>query len=107
MRVLYGNLADQVYDCGDYLLVRKRGVEERVSLSEILEVRKSWITNPPRLTLRLACEKKLGTRIVFIPVVPIALNPPKTRLWRSSSFVCARPAARLRRKARSCESCCW
>jgi hypothetical protein len=75
IRTLYGKLADKVCDCGDYLVITKRGEEERIPLSEILEVRKSWITNPPRITLRLSCPRALGTQIAFIPVVPLTFNP--------------------------------
>jgi hypothetical protein len=74
-RMLIWDLADEVADAGDYLLVRKAGVEERVALSEIINVGMSWATNPPRLSLRLRKPGKFGDEIVFIPIRNFTLNP--------------------------------
>jgi hypothetical protein len=74
-RMLIWDLADEVSDGGDYLLVRKSGIEERVSLSEIINVGMSRATNPPRLSLRLRKPGKFGDEIVFIPVRNFTLNP--------------------------------
>ncbi|MCL4688477.1 MAG: hypothetical protein KJ007_07900 [Burkholderiales bacterium] len=69
-------LADEVYDCGDTLLVRKSGREERIALSNVINVSVSSMTNPPRITLRLEKPSRLGDEIVFSPLVPaISLNP--------------------------------
>src|SRR5688572_22818149 len=38
MKKLVWDLMDEVYDCGDSLLVRNRGVEERVPFSSIMNV---------------------------------------------------------------------
>ena len=72
---LYWKLADRVYDCGDHLVVRKGRDEERIQLSEIVGVEKSLITNPQRITLRLARPHKLGSAIAFAPVTPLTFNP--------------------------------
>jgi hypothetical protein len=45
MRRFIWDLADEVYDCGDYLLVRNRGVEENVALSNIMNVSMSAISS--------------------------------------------------------------
>jgi len=76
LKKLVWSLADEVYDCGDTLLVRKGGREERVALSNVINVSVSSMTNPPRITLRLERPSRLGDEIVFSPLVPaISLNP--------------------------------
>ncbi|HXF78924.1 MAG TPA: hypothetical protein VN598_08690 [Usitatibacter sp.] len=72
---LIWNLADEVYDGGDYLLVKRGRLEERIALSDIMNVDSSVMVNPPRITLRLARPGKLGNEVVFSPVRPMTLNP--------------------------------
>jgi hypothetical protein len=68
-------LADEVYDCGDFLLVRNRGDEDRIPLANVVNVSASTFTNPPRITLRLASPAKWGTVVVFSPIRSSVLNP--------------------------------
>ncbi|HMC13969.1 MAG TPA: hypothetical protein VKG67_06475, partial [Gallionellaceae bacterium] len=75
MKKLVWDLADEVYDCGDFLLVRNRGEEERVPFTEIVNVSSSLLINPPRVTLRLAKPGKFGDDISFSPVRPWLINP--------------------------------
>lgn len=70
MKKLVWNLVDEVYDCGDSLLVKGRGVEERVPLTNIMNVSAPIGTNPPRITLRLIKPGKLGAEISFSPAAP-------------------------------------
>jgi hypothetical protein len=58
---------DEVYDCGDSLLIRNRGKEERINLSNIINVNVSSNTNPRRITLRLDKPGRLGNEIAFSP----------------------------------------
>jgi len=74
MKKLVWDLVDEVYDCGDFLLVRNGGVEDRVALSNIMNVSASTMTNPPRVTLRLSTPGRFGDEIVFSPIKPITLN---------------------------------
>jgi hypothetical protein len=74
MKKLVWDLVDEVYDCGDFLLVRNGGVEDRVALSNIMNINASTMTNPPRVTLRLSVRGKFGNEIVFSPLKPITLN---------------------------------
>jgi hypothetical protein len=74
-RTLLWDLADEVFDGGDYLLVRRRGIEERVAFSDITNVGMSWSTRPPRLTLRLRKSGKFGDKVVFIPASFFSFNP--------------------------------
>lgn len=75
MKKLVWDLIDEVYDCGDHLLVRRGDEEERIPLSGIINVSSSVATNPPRITLRLATPGKFGNEISFSPVTTFTLNP--------------------------------
>jgi hypothetical protein len=74
MKKLVWDLVDEVYDCGDFLLVRNGGKEDRVFLASIMNINASTMTNPPRVTLRLSVAGKFGNEIVFSPIKPISLN---------------------------------
>ena len=65
----------EVYDGGDYLLVRNRDEECRISVSEIMNVNASMNVNPPRITLRLASPCKFGSEVSFSPPAGWRLNP--------------------------------
>jgi hypothetical protein len=75
MGKLVWDLADEVYDGGDYLLVKKGGKEERIPLSNIMNVSSTLMVNPPRITLRLVTPGKFGKDVTFSPVKPFSLNP--------------------------------
>ena len=85
-RKLIWDLADEVEDFGDYLRVRRGGIDERVNLADVMNVSMSQFTNPPRLTLRLRKPGAFGDEIVFIPQTqgvrfnPFARNPVAERL---------------------------
>jgi hypothetical protein len=73
LRKLVWDLADEVYDCGDYLLAKKSGVQERIELSKVINVSWSTMSSPERITLTLREPSTLGREITFIP--PVRLNP--------------------------------
>ena len=75
MKTTIWNLADEVYDCGDFLRVRKGAEEEAVPLSNIMNISASLTTNPPRVILRLAKPSRFGDEIAFLPEVGLRLNP--------------------------------
>jgi hypothetical protein len=75
MKKLMWDLADEVHDCGDSLLIRKGSDEERVPLSNIMNVSVSTNMNPPRITLRLVKPGRLGSEISFSPPFRLSLNP--------------------------------
>ena len=75
LKKLVWNLADEVTDLGDSLLVRRGAEEERVPISRILNVSVSAHSNPQRITLRLARPGKFGDEIAFAPVTRFSLNP--------------------------------
>jgi len=72
---LVWDLADEVKDAGDYLIVRKGGIEERISLQDIMNISMSTATNPPRLSLRLRKVCKFGDEVVFSPARNFSFNP--------------------------------
>lgn len=67
------DLADEVYDCGDSLLVRMSGEEERISLASIVNV--NFNTPPSRITLTLDPPGKFGGRILFTPPPQVYWGP--------------------------------
>lgn len=72
MKFLIFDLADEVQDYGDYLLVRIRDKEEKVYLSNITNVSYAQLQNPPRVTLSLREPCPLGNQIAFIPLLPFS-----------------------------------
>jgi hypothetical protein len=75
MKKLVWVLADEVYDYGDYLLVKNGGSEERVDFSNIMNVSTTTLMNPPQITLRLITPGKIGDEITFSPATGFTLNP--------------------------------
>jgi hypothetical protein len=63
------DLMDEVYDCGDYLLIKKGGQEDTLPLSNINWVRFSNARNgsQPRIQLILDAPGKFGTELLFMP----------------------------------------
>src|SRR5215471_4181260 len=49
MKKLVFDMVDEVLDAGDALIVRNRGQEERVALSDIMNVSYSPLVSPPRV----------------------------------------------------------
>jgi hypothetical protein len=76
-------LADEVFDCGGYLLVRKGSIETQVPFKSIQNVSFSF-TNPPRITLLVSEPTPLGKSIVFSPIrrfsLTTVLNPFKNEI---------------------------
>ena len=68
-------LVDEVQDCGDALLVRNRGQEERIALTNIKNVTTSALVNPRRVALQLIQPGKFGAEIAFIPASGLLANP--------------------------------
>ena len=78
MRKFVWDLADEVYDAGDYLVVRNRGREHQLPLADIMNVSSSIAVNPPRITLRLtgtSASGPLGAEVAFSPERRFTLNP--------------------------------
>jgi len=69
------DLADQVVDLGDHLVVKRGLKTERVPLSSIVAVTESVGINPPAITIRLAKPSKFGQLISFTPTASSRFNP--------------------------------
>lgn len=78
MKKLIFNLADEVWDDGDTLVVKKGGQEERIALSDIKNVNYSVMTSPPRVVLSLRRPSVFGDQVAFcapIRFIPFASSP--------------------------------
>jgi hypothetical protein len=75
MRKLVWDLVDEVYDGGDYLLVKNRGNEIQVALSNIMNVSATTHMNPARIVIRLREPSRFGSEIAFSPAYKFTLNP--------------------------------
>ena len=74
MKALIWDLADEVHDTGDALLVMKGGEQERIPLRDIMNVSATLMINPPRVTLRLTRPSKFGEEVTFSPVTPFSFS---------------------------------
>ena len=75
MKKLVWDLVDEVYDSGDYLLVKNHGSEVRIDLTNIMNVSATTLVNPRRIVLRLREPGKFGAEIAFSPAARFTLNP--------------------------------
>jgi hypothetical protein len=75
MRKLVWDLADEVWDGGDHLIVKKGDRQESVALANIMNVSASTLVNPPRITLRLVTPGRFGQEISFSPPRNSLFNP--------------------------------
>jgi hypothetical protein len=78
MKKLVFDLVDEVFDDGNALVVRNGGKEDRIALSNIVNVSYSPYVNPPRVTLSLRRPSVFGERISFCAparFIPFASSP--------------------------------
>jgi hypothetical protein len=74
-RVLASDLADEVLDFGEYLVVRHGKRKDRVYLRNLIKVEVSKAINPQRMTLHLVEPSLFGRLISFSPVSSKSFNP--------------------------------
>lgn len=77
MKKVMFNLADEVLDAGNALVVRSGGQEERITLSDIKNVNYSPYMYPPQVTLSVRRHTVFGDTIAFC--APVSIVP----LWSS------------------------
>ncbi len=77
MKKMVFDLVDEVWDAGDELVVKDKGAEEHIPLSDIMNISYSMFTNPQRVTLMLRRPSQFGQEISFVP--PARVYP----FWRS------------------------
>src|ERR1700722_9228182 len=68
------DLMDEVFDCGDSLLVRKNGEEDRIPLANIMNVSFTRANKTSRIILTLVTPGKFGAEIMFAPPPEIYFN---------------------------------
>jgi hypothetical protein len=78
MKKVVFDLVDEVWDDGTALVVRDKGREDRIALSNIMNISYSPLINPPRVTLMLRQPSNFGTEITFsapVRFTPFAKSP--------------------------------
>ncbi len=83
LKLLVFDLLDEVWDEGDTLVVRNDGQEERIQLTNIINVSHATFTNPPRIALTLRYPCRFGKEVTFSPLArlnPFARHPIATEL---------------------------
>ncbi len=73
-RALIWRLADQVILVAGALLVRQRGQDHRIALSDVIAVSFTRFSNPSYLSLRLRAGHVDGDMLYFIPRAQFTLN---------------------------------
>ena len=68
-------LSGEVYDCGEYLLIKKWRTEEKIFFKDIENVTSLTMSGVTSVTLHLVLPGKLGASISFIPNEKIPLYP--------------------------------
>ena len=85
MKALIFDMADEVSDAGDALIVRYGKQEERIALSNIAKVRAFRFMNPPRVTLELKQPGAFGPKVAFcgpLQFLPFSVGPEIEDLMR-------------------------
>lgn len=67
MKKLVFDLADEVYDEGEALLIKNKGKEVRIYLKDIKNVSYATMINPPRVTMSIRYHTELGDELSFSP----------------------------------------
>jgi hypothetical protein len=78
MKKLVFNLADEVLDAGDTLVVRSGGQEDHIALSDIKNVNYSPYMSPPQVTLSVRRPTLFGDTITFC--APVSMLPLRSSL---------------------------
>ena len=73
-KMQFHRLADEVWDCEDYLKVRKGRLEEAIPFSNVSKVDVSTSNNIHRIMVCLREPTKLGGQIVFLPQASLWSN---------------------------------
>ncbi len=92
------DIVDEVYDCGDFLLIKNRGIDDKVLLSNIMNINGMSFSNPPRATLTLVHPSKFGKELTFSPLSPLLRFNPFTKNAIVEDLIVRIDAARLNRK---------
>jgi len=61
------DLVDEVWEDGDALIIKNKDQQERIPLSDIVNVCDTILMNPPRITLTLRYPSRFGKEVTFSP----------------------------------------
>ena len=78
MKHLVFDLADEVWGRGDNLLIKNKGIDVIVHLSNIINVNYAHYMNPPKVTLDLRTPCRLGKSISYsahTSIIPFKKDP--------------------------------
>jgi hypothetical protein len=75
MKNLVWDLADEVLDAGDALVVRFGNESDRIPLANIMNVSCSYMMSPARVTLTLREGGRFGSEVSFALSRPFSFNP--------------------------------
>jgi hypothetical protein len=75
MKKLVFDLVDEVIDGGSFLLIRNKGWEDRIDLSNIMNVSATQYINPSQVVLHLLKPSRFGSQITFMPQFKFGLFP--------------------------------
>ncbi len=73
--LLASDLADDVIDMGEYLVVRRGTLEDKIYFKNIVNIDISTNVNPQRMTIRLAQPSRFGRLVSFSPKSAPSINP--------------------------------
>jgi hypothetical protein len=68
------DLVDEVYDGGDFLLIKNKQREDRIKFSNIRNVSYTTFMNPQRITISLRESSAFGKEVSFSPQLRLTLN---------------------------------
>jgi hypothetical protein len=69
------SLADEVFDHGDHFVVRRGSVQEKIRLSEVVNVAFRRSQNSRRVVLKLVRPGPFGDEVAFVPPLNFRWNP--------------------------------
>jgi hypothetical protein len=78
MKNLIFDLMDEVYNDGNFLFIKNGPQEDRIALSDVINISYTVLMSPPRVTLSLRRKTKFGNEISFcapVRFVPLAKSP--------------------------------
>jgi hypothetical protein len=73
-RKMIGDLIDEVWLDGDTLVMKNRGDQWRVALSDVMNINATSMTNPRRVTVMSRVDTRHGRDFSFIPDSPRGLT---------------------------------
>ena len=75
MKKLVFELVDEVIDGGSFLIIKNKGWEDRIELSNIMNISATQYINPSQVVLRLLQPCRFGSQIAFMPQFKFGLFP--------------------------------